>query len=110
MQSGEADTEQSKEEQLKDSPDDSNSGEVVESFEEGSSGESSEPETGDNSVPYGSSKQDYSQEKRRTADAVQPKRAPIVYLHDDLQENSFKEGNDEEWLDREEFCKQYELE
>ena len=49
-------------------------------------------------------------EKRRAADAVQPKRAPIVYLYDDLQENSFKEESNEEWLDREEFCKQYELE
>ena len=49
-------------------------------------------------------------EKRRAADAVQPKRVSTVYTYDELQENSFKEENDEEWLDREEFCKRYELE
>ena len=49
-------------------------------------------------------------EKRRAADAAQPKRVSIVYTYNELQENSFKEGNKEEWLDREEFCKQYKLE
>ena len=105
LQSGEDETEQ-----LEDSQGDSDFGEVLELTEEGFGGASLELETRDNSAPYGSSKQDYNQEKRIIADAVQPKRAPIMYLHDDLQENSFKEGNDEEWLDREEFCKQYELE
>ena len=49
-------------------------------------------------------------EKRRAAEAVPSKRTPIVYLYDDLQENSFKEESNEEWLDPEEFCKQYKLE
>ena len=48
-------------------------------------------------------------EKRRAAEAAQPKRVSIVYTYDELQENSPKDGN-EEWLDREGFCEQYELE
>ena len=47
-------------------------------------------------------------EKRRAAEAAQPRRVSIVYTYDELQENPPKEGN-EEWLDREGFCEQYEL-
>ena len=47
-------------------------------------------------------------EKRRAAEAAQPRRVSIVYTYDKLQENSPKDGN-EEWLDREGFCEQYEL-
>ena len=45
-------------------------------------------------------------EKRRAADAARPRR---VYTYDEQQENR-PQGVDEDWLDREEFCKQYELE
>ena len=45
-------------------------------------------------------------EKRRAAEAARPRR---VFTYDEQQENRPK-GEDEEWLDREEFCKQYELE
>ena len=45
-------------------------------------------------------------EKRRTAEGARPRR---VFTYDEEQENRPK-GEDEEWLDREEFCKQYELE
>ena len=40
------------------------------------------------------------------SDAARPRR---VYTYDEQQENRPK-GENEEWLDREEFCKQYELE
>ena len=49
-------------------------------------------------------------EKRRREEEAKPKRVSIVYLYDELQENSPREEKDEEWMDREEFCKQYELE
>ena len=45
-------------------------------------------------------------EKRRVAEAARPRR---MLTYDEQQENRPK-GDDEEWLDREEFCKQYELE
>ena len=45
-------------------------------------------------------------EKRRVAEAARPHQ---VFSYDEQQENRPK-GDDEEWLDREEFCKQYELE
>ena len=45
-------------------------------------------------------------EKRRAADAARPRR---VFTYNEQQENR-PQGEDEEWLDREEFCKQYELE
>ena len=45
-------------------------------------------------------------EKRRTVKAARPRR---VFTYDEEQENRPK-GEYEEWLDREEFCKQYELE
>ena len=50
-------------------------------------------------------------EKKRAAEAVQPKRTPMVYMYDDLQENSFKEeSSNEEWLHREEFVREFEME
>ena len=45
-------------------------------------------------------------EKRRAAEAARPRR---VYTYDEQQENRPK-GGEEEWLDREGFCEQYELE
>ena len=48
------------EEQLKDGPDDSDSGEVLESGKEGSGKTSTEPETVNNPVSRGCSKPDYS--------------------------------------------------
>ena len=48
------------EEQLEDCPDDSDSGEVLESGEEGSCGTNPEPETVTNPVSRGCSKQDHS--------------------------------------------------
>ena len=45
-------------------------------------------------------------EKRRAADAAWPRR---LYTYNEQQENLLKDGN-EEWLDREGFCEQYELE
>ena len=48
-------------------------------------------------------------EKRRL-EAAQPKRVSIVYVYDELQEDSPKEENNEEWMDPEGFCEQYELE
>ena len=48
-------------------------------------------------------------EKRRAAEAALPRRVSILCTYDEQQENLLKEGN-EEWLDREGFCEQYELE
>ena len=45
-------------------------------------------------------------EKRRVAEAAWPRR---VFSYDEQQENRPR-GDDEDWLDREEFCRQYELE
>ena len=45
-------------------------------------------------------------EKRRVAEAARPRR---VFSYDEQQE-ARPRGEDEDWLDREEFCRQYELE
>ena len=47
-----------------------------------------------------------SEKKRKAAEGVRPRR---VFTYDEEQENRPR-GEDEEWLDREEFCKQYEFE
>ena len=46
-----------------------------------------------------------SEKKRRAAEDARPRR---VFAYDEEQENRPRE-EDEEWLDREEFCKQYEF-
>ena len=45
-------------------------------------------------------------EKRRVAEAARQRR---VFSYDEQQENCPR-ADDEDWLDREEFCRQYELE
>ena len=47
-----------------------------------------------------------SEKKRKAAEGVRPRR---VFTYDEEQENRPR-GEDEEWLDWEEFCKQYEFE
>ena len=46
-----------------------------------------------------------SEKKRRAAEDARPRR---VFAYDEEQENCPRE-EDKEWLDREEFCKQYEF-
>ena len=49
-------------------------------------------------------------EKRRREEEAKPKRVSIVYLYDEMQEDSPKEEIDGEWMDPEGFCERYELE